>query len=168
MKRLDLNGSAYGEVFLHIDALPSHVEKAYNSLRGNTKIWKLRELCLADKKTITGLPNFSKDVEEAVEERLQQHGLHFGMTLDELYGYMDEAYKEKNLKVELPAVELPLKPASEKVPEEAIQSESNKAENGSSTDINKILVVASFIGALAAGLTFRIIDIVVDALIRLL
>lgn len=169
MKRLDLNDSAYGTVFLKLDVLPSHMDLAYKSMSNNTDIWKLRDLCLTDKKFFSQLPDFGNDVVDAIEEYLQQYGLRLGMTMSELYAYMDARYKEKLVKQELPAVEIPLEPATKDDETESTKDDKGDGtEKGNGSNISALLVVSSFIGALAAGLTFRIIDMVVDAVLRIL
>lgn len=172
MKRLELNRGAYAYVLTEMDALPSHVEKAYKSISKNTEIYSIKELCLTDKNTLAKLPDVSKDIVKAIEVYLKKHGLHLGMTMDELYDYMDADYMEKRQEMELLKVDIPSshEPKSIVLPDindnEATEENSKEKKNDKS-DADMLLIVSSFIGALAAILSLRIIDITVDALIRL-
>lgn len=73
------------------------------------------------------------------------------------------------MKQELPTVEIPLEPATKDDETESVKDDKGDGtEKGNGSNISALLVDTSFIGALAAGLTFRIIDMVVDAVLRIL
>lgn len=175
MNRLDLRDGAYAAVYERLDFLPSTREKAFDSFIKYTNICTVKDLCLTKRERLLVLPNVGKAFVDSIEDYLKLHGLRFGMTMDELYDYMDESYLEdvevKAVKAEEAATAVPdSKNGNSSIDSEKERTEIEpvtKSEDGrKSMDFELAVILCSFLGAFSA-ITFELIlDNVIEILLR--
>lgn len=153
MKRLNFRDGAYVSVYDKLHVLPSVREKAFESIFDKTNIYSIKDLCLTNREKLLSLPEVSINFVDGIEYYLSKHGLRFGMTMDEIYEYMDEAYLEE--------LEAKAFNAEEIVPtnskndssstEDTSKNESEtKTEKKCSTYFETVVILCAFLGALTA------------------
>lgn len=165
MKRLDFRDGAYVSVYDKLGFLPSTREKAFESIIDNTCICSVKDLCLTKREKLLFLPNVSKAFVDGIETYLNQHGLRLGMTMKELYDYMDEAYLEemasKNSKTE---EVVPDSPDVTNVQKAVGESETKAEDKKDGIGFEAAVFFCSFLGAFTA----ITLDIVLDCIFRML
>ena len=161
MNRLDLKDDAYSAVIEQLGFLPSTCEKVGMSLVMFMNIRSVKDLCMAKKEKLLDYTSYNKKLVKAISEYLGDHGLRLGMTEEELYDYLDEAYLEEKAYAAAKA-----KAEFEQAEKQAeLERRRKKDEADNDRKFMIIIFFLSFLGTLSATTLMLWISILVDLFI---
>lgn len=94
MVHINIKGLSYYLIFDNLDLRPSakeHIQKDFFDY----DVSRICDLCKKTQEELLDIPSLTPYLVDYIESYLNKHGLHLGMTDEELDGYIDEEYDEK-------------------------------------------------------------------------